>query len=134
MFRGGLRHPFYGLDERPEECLLTETMAQHGVCERREDVEDDRHADEDLPARNVELVDLVGEPAYNAVVCEREGNCRCDSVVGTNVCEDCHLGCDLDGTPEKFPEERRNGSTAWPLDDGVEDELVACGVELAFTI
>lgn len=60
--------PFRGLDDGPEEYLLSETVTKHGECKGREHVEDDGHADEDLPGCEVELVDVVIEPTYYEVV------------------------------------------------------------------
>ena len=93
------RCPFDGLPQADEECLLTKAVAKHSVCKRRQDIEDDCHADEDLPGGDVELIDVVGEPSHDAVVGQRKGNCRGDGVVGADVSEDGHLARDFDGTP-----------------------------------
>jgi len=99
------RHPLNCLDERPEERLLAETMAQHGVCERRKDIEDDGHTDEDLPTVDIELINRVAKPADDHVVGECEGDSRGDGVVGSDVSEDSHLRSDFDRAPKELPEE-----------------------------
>ena len=62
------RGPLDGLPKTDKECLLAKAVTKHGVCERRQDVEDDCHADEDLPRSNVVLVDLIGEQTDKHIV------------------------------------------------------------------
>ena len=73
--------PFYGFDDGPEEYFLAETVTQHGERERGEHVEDYGHADEDLPGGEVELIDVVVEPADHEVVSDGEGDGTCDGIV-----------------------------------------------------
>jgi hypothetical protein len=46
-------------------------------------------------------------------------------MIGEDVRNDRHLAGDLDVAPEKFSEQRRDGSTREPVAEGMEDELVA---------
>ena len=62
------RCPFDGLPQADEECLLIKAVAKHSVCKRRQDIEDDCHADEDLPGRDVVLVDFIGEETDEHIV------------------------------------------------------------------
>ena len=62
------RCPLDSLPETDEECLLTKAVTKHSICERRQHVEDDCHADEDLPGSNVVLVDLIGEQTDEHIV------------------------------------------------------------------
>ena len=119
------RRPFDRFPEGSEEGALAESVAEHGVAERGENVEDDGHADEDLPRRQVELVDVVLEPADEEVVGEDEGDGRGDGVVGPDIGQDGHLGRDLDVAPEEPAEELGERSPRGPADQGVEDQLVA---------
>ena len=50
------RSPLDRFPETDEESFLAEAVTQHGVCDWREEVEDDGHADEDLPGGDVESV------------------------------------------------------------------------------
>jgi len=75
------RCPFCGFDDGPEEYFLAQTMTQHGEGEGGDNVEDYGHADEDFPGGEVELIDVVVEPANHYVVCDGEGDGACDSVV-----------------------------------------------------
>lgn len=118
------RTPFDGLQQAHEEGLLSESMPQHSVGERREDVEDDSHADEDLPGRDVELIDLVHEPTEDKVVgeCKRDGGG--DGVVCADICDDGDLAGDFDVATQEPAEQRRYGSAPPPVLERVEHELV----------
>jgi hypothetical protein len=60
--------PLDGLPKTDEECLLAKAVTKHSVCERRQDVEDDCHADEDLPGCDVVLIDFISEQTDKHVV------------------------------------------------------------------
>jgi hypothetical protein len=69
-----------------------------------QDVEYDSHTDEDLPTREIELIDIGGEPSNYQIICECQWNCCSDGVIGPDVGEDCHLGGDLDVAPHEAHE------------------------------
>ena len=43
-------------------------MSQHSIRKRRKNIEDDSHANEDLPARDIELIDFLIEPPDHRIV------------------------------------------------------------------
>ena len=69
-----LRHPLDSLQQRLEEGLLTKTLPEHGVCDRREDVKHYSHTYKNLPACDVELINVFTEPSNEAVVDKTERN------------------------------------------------------------
>jgi len=119
------RCPLDGLPQAEEECPLAETVTKHSVCDRRENVKDDSHTDEDLPRGDVELVDFIRKPAHDEVVCKRKRDGRSDSVVGEDVSDDSDLAGDLDVAPQELAEERRDRASSEPVAERMEDELVA---------
>lgn len=65
---GKQRHPGEVLDQRGEELLLTQTMAQHREGDVADAREDDDEAEEDAPGLHVEFVDVAVVPADDEVV------------------------------------------------------------------
>ena len=99
-------------------------MPQHSVGEWRKNIEDDSHADEDLPGRDVELIDLVHEPTDDKVVGECKGDSGGDGVVCADVCDDGDLAGDFDVAAQEPAEQGRDGSAREPVLERMEHELV----------
>jgi hypothetical protein len=62
------RGPFDSLPQADKECLLAKTVTEHSVCQWGKNIKDDGHSYEDLPRRDVVLVDFIGEKTDEHIV------------------------------------------------------------------
>ena len=77
-----------------------------------------------MPRRLVVVVELELQAADD-VVDDGEGEADRDGVVGADIGDDGEFGGDLDVGTEEGAEKRCQGTAHWPVDQRVEDQLVA---------
>jgi hypothetical protein len=114
-----------------KQVALAGAVADQGEGDVAEDVEDDDERDQDVPAGQVALGQVFGEPADEEVVQSGEEEGRAQGEVRAHVRQDGDLGGPRDAGAEEGVEEGSEGTLEDPAVQGVEDHLAdAVGVLL----
>ncbi len=70
-------HPFKVLDERGNQCLLSEAVAKNGETDIAEAAENDYESNKDLPRLHVEFVEVTVVPSDKEIVQEGQWKTEC---------------------------------------------------------
>lgn len=88
-------HPFERVQQCPEECLLTDSVAIPREGQGTGNQEHKERAAQHIPRRKIAVIERIGDPAGQEVVYNGQWQRRANGVVSADVTKNSELGRDL---------------------------------------